>query len=63
MRVTSRFGVLALVAAHRQPARAAGDVGHVGAPLIEERLEAGAEAIPALLGRRDARVAAGDLAA
>jgi hypothetical protein len=42
MRVTSRIG-------------AAGDLGHVRAPLIQYQLEAGAQVVPPLLQRLDAR--------
>jgi hypothetical protein len=38
-----------------------GQIGHVRAPLIEDQVEAGAEAIPPLLQRLDAAVAAADL--
>jgi len=54
-------GFLALVAAYQQPAGAAGQIGHFRAPLIEDQTEAGAQPIPALLERRDARVAVADL--
>ena len=37
MRATSRFGFLALVVAHQQLAGAVGDIGHVGAPLVEDQ--------------------------
>jgi hypothetical protein len=47
--------------AHQQPAGGAGQIGHVRAPLIEDQVEAGAEAIPPLLQRLDAAVAAADL--
>ena len=51
----------ALVAAHQQPTGAAGQIGHVGAPLIEEQLEAGTQPVPPLLERRDAGITGGDL--
>jgi hypothetical protein len=53
-------GFLALVAARQQSARSAGQIGHVRAPLIDDQVEAGAQPVPALLERRDARVAAAD---
>jgi hypothetical protein len=37
------------------------DLDHVRSPLIHDQIPAGAQAIPALLERRDARVAAADL--
>jgi hypothetical protein len=46
--------------AHRQPAGAAGQTGHVCAPLIQDQLEAGAEAVPALWEGLHPGVAAGD---
>jgi hypothetical protein len=55
------IGFLALVVPAQQSAGATGDGGHVGAPLIQDLVPAGAQAIPALLERRDARVAAADL--
>jgi hypothetical protein len=55
------IGFLAHVVAHQQPAGAAGKSGHVCVPSLQHQVEAGAQAIPALLGRRDARVAVADL--
>ena len=43
-----------------QPAGAAGQVGHVGASLVKDQIHAGAQAVPALLERRDTHVAAAD---
>jgi len=43
------------------PPGAAWQIGHVRAPLIADQVEADAEAIPALLERRDAGIAAADL--
>jgi hypothetical protein len=54
------IGFLALIVRAEQTARAAGQIGHVRAPLVEDQVEAGAQAVPALLERRDARVAAAD---
>src|ERR1019366_5687659 len=61
IQVHQPIGLLPLVAAHQQSAGAAGRIGHVGTPLIEDQLEAGAKAIPAVLEGSDARVAAADL--
>ena len=55
------IGFLALVVAHQHPARVAGQIGHVGALLIEDQVEAGVEGIPPLLQRPDLGVAAGYL--
>jgi hypothetical protein len=56
MRVTSRP---AHFPSSRAPATAgaAGHIGHVRAPLVEDQIQAGAQAIPTLLERRDERVA------
>jgi hypothetical protein len=35
-------------------------MGHVRPPLVEDQVKAGAQPVPALLDRRDARVAAAD---
>jgi hypothetical protein len=53
---------LPLVAAHQQPTGAAGHVDHVRASLLQDQIQAGAQAVPALSEGRDARVAAGDFA-
>jgi hypothetical protein len=53
-------GFLAPVVAHQHPAGAAGRIGHVGTPLIEHEFQASAQPVPAILERRDARVAAAD---
>ena len=45
------IGFLPLEVARQQPASTAGDVDHVGAPLIEDQVEAGTQPIPALLKR------------
>jgi hypothetical protein len=52
---------LPFVAAHQQRAGAAGQIGHVRAPLVEDQAQAGAQAIPTLLQRRNAGIAARDL--
>ena len=41
------IGFLAFIVATQQPAGAAGDIGHVHAPLIQDQVKAGTEAIPA----------------
>src|ERR1019366_6150105 len=41
------IGLLALVVAHQQFAGAAGDIGHLCAPLIQDQVEAGTQPIPA----------------
>jgi hypothetical protein len=54
-------GFLPLAAARQQPAGTPGQIGHVRTPLIQDPVvEAGAQAVPALFERGDARVAAGD---
>jgi hypothetical protein len=55
------IGPLALVVAHQQPTGAAGQIGHIGALLVQDQIQAGAQAAPALLERRDAGVGAADL--
>jgi hypothetical protein len=55
MRVNQPVGFLALEIARQQPAGAAGQFGHVGAPLVEDQVEACAQPVPALLECRDAR--------
>jgi hypothetical protein len=49
------IGFLSFVVAHQQPAAAAGDIGHVGAPLLEDQIEAGTEPIPAFGAPRRTR--------
>jgi len=44
--------------ADQQPAGAAGDVDHVRAPLLQDQVAAGAQAVLALLEGRDATVPA-----
>jgi len=51
MRVTSRSAPFPY-SRHQQPARAAAQIRHVRAPLVEDQIEAGAEAVPTLLERR-----------
>jgi hypothetical protein len=53
-------GFLATVVAHQQPAGAAGQIGHVRAPLVEDQVQVPAEGIPALWEGCDAGIAAGD---
>jgi hypothetical protein len=53
-------GFLALVVPGEHPAGAAGQVGLIRAALVEDQIEAGTQAVPPLLERRDARVAAAD---
>src|ERR1035437_3253677 len=55
------IGFFPLVVPAEQPAGAAGQIGHVRAPMIEDQLEAGAQPVPTLLEGCDARVAAADL--
>jgi len=55
---TGRLSCPRLVVAHQQFVGAAGDGGHVRAPLIEDQIEAGAQVVPPLLQRRDATVPA-----
>jgi hypothetical protein len=43
-------GLPTLVVPADQPAGVAGDIDHVRAPLLEDRIEAGAEAVPAFGG-------------
>jgi hypothetical protein len=54
-------GLRSLVVAAKQPAGAAGQIGHVPAPLVQDQVQAGAQPVPTLLDRRDARVAAADI--
>jgi hypothetical protein len=56
-------GFLALVVPAQEAARPAGQVGHVGAPLVKDQIEAGAQAIPAFLQRSDSGVARTDFEA
>src|ERR1035437_9834521 len=42
-----------------QPTGADRQIGHVGASLVEDQVQAGTQPVPALLERRDARVAVG----
>ena len=51
-----QISFLPLVAAHQQPAGAARQIGHVSGPLIGDQVQAGAQAIPTLLERRDAEL-------
>ena len=55
------IGFLARVVAHLEPAGAAGRIGHVRAPLIQDQVEAGAQPVPVLLEGRDTGVAGTDL--
>jgi hypothetical protein len=50
------------MAAHQQPARANGDVGHAGAPLVEDQVKSGAKAIPTLCSDATPQLRAADLA-
>jgi len=50
-------GFLALVVAHQHPAGAAGRIGHIGAPLVKDQVEAGAQVVPPFLQRLDPGVA------
>jgi hypothetical protein len=50
-----RVGFLSPVVARWQTAGTAGHVGHVGAPLIEDQVEAGAQAISSAFGRAATR--------
>ena len=61
MRVHQPGRVLSLAVARQQPAGVAGQIGHVRAPLVEDQAQAGAQAIPTLLQRRNAGIAARDL--
>jgi hypothetical protein len=53
-------GFLAFVVPAKHPAGAAGQIGHVRAPVVQEKLEADAQPVPALLERHDAGIAARD---
>ena len=55
------IGLLAFGVPAQQPAGAAGQIGDVRAPLMVDQVEAGAQAVPALLERHDAGVAGTDL--
>ena len=48
-----RVGSIAFVVPAKQLAGAAGQIGHVPAPLLEDQLEAGAQGIPPISERRD----------
>ena len=54
-------GFLALEVAAQQPAGTPRDIGHFRAPLVKDQIQSGAQPIPAVLQRRDARVAAADI--
>ena len=54
-------GFLALEVAAQQPAGAPRDIGHFRAPLVKDQIQSGAQPTPAVLQRRDARVAAANL--
>jgi hypothetical protein len=53
-------GFLPPVVAHQQPAGAAGQIGHVGASLVEDQIQAGAQPVSALLEGCDAGITARD---
>jgi hypothetical protein len=54
------FRVLAFVVPGEQPVGTPRQIGHVGAPLVEEQIQAGAEAVPALFERLEPGFAAAD---
>jgi hypothetical protein len=55
------IGSLSPVVEHQQFTGAAGHVRHARALLVEDQVQTGAQTVPALLERLDARVAAADL--
>jgi hypothetical protein len=55
------IGSPAFVVPVQQPAGAAGQIGHVRTPFLQDQIEAGAQPIPAFLEGCDAGVAAADL--
>jgi hypothetical protein len=55
-------GFLAPVVPAQYPAGAAGQIRHIGTPLVQDQVEAGAQPIPPLLEGCDVGHAAGDFA-
>jgi hypothetical protein len=54
------IGSPALVVPAQYPAGAAGQIRHIGTPLVQDQVEAGAQVVPPFLQRLDPGVAAAD---